>query len=97
MATTLENLMAAFAGESQANRKYLAYAKKSERSYPPPAFPAGGDFFVSFELLQKNGRILFSFIEYYYSVIEYLFDYIFFHVYLLEHEDIQKKRSGAYF
>ena len=25
---TLENLMEAFAGESQANRKYLAYAKK---------------------------------------------------------------------
>ena len=28
--STLENLMAAFAGESQANRKYLAYAKKAE-------------------------------------------------------------------
>ncbi|KLU67405.1 MULTISPECIES: rubrerythrin family protein [Desulfosporosinus] len=27
---TLENLMSAFAGESQANRKYLAYAKKAE-------------------------------------------------------------------
>ena len=27
---TLENLMEAFAGESQANRKYLAYAKKAE-------------------------------------------------------------------
>jgi len=27
---TLENLMAAFAGESQANRKYLAYAKMAE-------------------------------------------------------------------
>jgi len=27
---THENLMAAFAGESQANRKYLAYAKKAE-------------------------------------------------------------------
>ncbi len=27
---TLENLMAAFAGESQANRKYLAYGKKAE-------------------------------------------------------------------
>ena len=26
MSKTLENLMAAFAGESQANRKYLAYA-----------------------------------------------------------------------
>ena len=29
MATT-ENLQAAFAGESQANRKYLAFAKKAE-------------------------------------------------------------------
>lgn len=28
---TLENLMAAFAGESQANRKYNAYAKKAEK------------------------------------------------------------------
>ncbi len=27
---TLSNLMAAFAGEAQANRKYLAYAKKAE-------------------------------------------------------------------
>ncbi len=27
---TLKNLMEAFAGESQANRKYLAYAKKAE-------------------------------------------------------------------
>lgn len=27
---TIDNLMAAFAGESQANRKYLAYAKKAE-------------------------------------------------------------------
>ncbi|MBS3995110.1 MAG: rubrerythrin family protein [Alkaliphilus sp.] len=27
---TLENLMAAFAGESQANRKYLAYGNKAE-------------------------------------------------------------------
>lgn len=27
---TLDNLMAAFAGESQANRKYLAFAKKAE-------------------------------------------------------------------
>ncbi|GAV21974.1 rubrerythrin family protein [Carboxydothermus pertinax] len=32
---TLENLMAAFAGESQANRKYLAFAKKAEaEGYP---------------------------------------------------------------
>ncbi len=28
---TLKNLMTAFAGESQANRKYLAYAKKAEK------------------------------------------------------------------
>jgi rubrerythrin len=28
---TYENLMAAFAGESQANRKYLAYSKKAEK------------------------------------------------------------------
>lgn len=28
--TTMENLAAAFAGESQANRKYLAFAKKAE-------------------------------------------------------------------
>jgi len=28
---TPKNLMAAFAGESQANRKYLAYAKKAEK------------------------------------------------------------------
>lgn len=28
---TLENLMNAFAGESQANRKYLAYAKEAEK------------------------------------------------------------------
>lgn len=31
MGKTLENLMAAFAGESQANRKYTAYAKKAEK------------------------------------------------------------------
>lgn len=30
MTKSLENLMAAFAGESQANRKYLAFAKKAE-------------------------------------------------------------------
>lgn len=30
MSKTQENLQAAFAGESQANRKYLAYAKKAE-------------------------------------------------------------------
>lgn len=31
MPTTLENLQTAFAGESQANRKYLAYATKAEQ------------------------------------------------------------------
>jgi len=31
MATTEENLKEAFAGESQANRKYLAFAKKAEK------------------------------------------------------------------
>ncbi len=31
MATTLDNLKEAFAGESQANRKYLAFAKKAEQ------------------------------------------------------------------
>ena len=31
MPTTLENLKTAFAGESQANRKYLAFARKAEK------------------------------------------------------------------
>ncbi len=31
MATTMENLKAAFAGESQANQKYRAFAKKAEQ------------------------------------------------------------------
>ncbi|MBI5832937.1 MAG: rubrerythrin family protein [Armatimonadetes bacterium] len=31
MPTTLDNLAEAFAGESQANRKYLAFAKKAEQ------------------------------------------------------------------
>lgn len=31
MEKTLQNLMAAFAGESQANRKYQSYAKKAEK------------------------------------------------------------------
>ncbi|MCJ7730972.1 rubrerythrin family protein, partial [Candidatus Bathyarchaeota archaeon] len=30
MSKSMENLAAAFAGESQANRKYLAFAKKAE-------------------------------------------------------------------
>lgn len=38
MSKTLENLQAAFAGESQANRKYLAFAKKAEQEgYPQVA------------------------------------------------------------
>jgi len=37
---TIDNLMAAFAGESQANRKYLAYSKKAENDgkLMPPNF-----------------------------------------------------------
>jgi rubrerythrin len=35
MPTTTENLKTAFAGESQANRKYLAFAKKAEREGLP--------------------------------------------------------------
>lgn len=35
MATTEENLKDAFAGESQANRKYLAFAKKAEQDGLP--------------------------------------------------------------
>ena len=31
MSKTVEHLMAAFAGESQANRKYLAYAKEADK------------------------------------------------------------------
>src|SRR5512146_3220211 len=35
MATTIENLKTAFAGESQANQKYRAFAKKAEQDgYP---------------------------------------------------------------
>lgn len=38
MTKTLENLKAAFAGESQANRRYLAFAKKAdEEGYPQVA------------------------------------------------------------
>ena len=35
MSTTQENLMAAFAGESQANRKYLAFAKQADKEGLP--------------------------------------------------------------
>ncbi|MFX1538794.1 MAG: rubrerythrin family protein [Promethearchaeota archaeon] len=41
MGKTEENLMAAFAGESQANRKYLAYANKAEKD----GFPQVGRLF----------------------------------------------------
>lgn len=37
MATAEENLRAAFAGESQANRKYLAYAEKADQDGFPQA------------------------------------------------------------
>src|SRR5512138_2548505 len=46
MPTTLENLKVAFAGESQANRKYLAFARKAEKEgYPQIArlFRAAAD------------------------------------------------------
>lgn len=35
MSKTTDNFMAAFAGESQANRKYLAYAKQAEKENLP--------------------------------------------------------------
>src|SRR5512142_830165 len=35
MPTTLENLAVAFAGESQANRKYLAFAKQADKEGLP--------------------------------------------------------------
>ena len=37
MSKTLENLKEAFAGESQANRKYLAFAKKADEEGHPQA------------------------------------------------------------
>ena len=37
MSKTLENLKAAFAGESQANRKYLAFAHKADQEKKPYA------------------------------------------------------------
>ena len=37
MVTTQENLQEAFAGESQANRKYLAFAKQADRDGYPQA------------------------------------------------------------
>ena len=35
MSKTQENLLAAFAGESQANRKYLAFAKQADKEGLP--------------------------------------------------------------
>ena len=35
MSKTLDNLMDAFAGESQANRKYLAYAQVADKEGKP--------------------------------------------------------------
>ncbi len=37
MTDTMENLQAAFAGESQANRKYLAFARKADQEGYPQA------------------------------------------------------------
>ena len=37
MSKTQENLQEAFAGESQANRMYLAFAKKADQEGPPQA------------------------------------------------------------
>jgi hypothetical protein len=34
MSKTIDNLGAAFAGESQANRKYLLFAEKAEKAVP---------------------------------------------------------------
>ena len=41
MSKTEQNLRDAFAGESQANRKYLAFAKKAETDLAARCFPAG--------------------------------------------------------
>ena len=40
---TSDNLDAAFAGESQANRKYLAFSQKAERDGTPALPPGGGN------------------------------------------------------
>ncbi len=60
---TLDNLMEAFAGESQANRKYLAYSKKAEKDGKVNAaklFKAASDAetlhaLKHFEVAQKVG------------------------------------------
>lgn len=60
---TLENLMAAFAGESQANRKYLAYAKKAEaegKTNAAKLFRAASDAEAihAYKHLEVAGKIL---------------------------------------
>jgi len=39
LGNTEQNLKEAFAGESQANRKYLAFAKKADEEGTPPKDP----------------------------------------------------------
>ena len=43
MSNTRDNLQTAFAGESQANRKYLFFAEKAEMATAVPAGLYGGD------------------------------------------------------
>lgn len=45
---TLDNLMEAFAGESQANRKYLAYARKAEKEGKCSICGVPGDRFIEY-------------------------------------------------
>jgi len=59
---TLDNLMEAFAGESQANRKYVAYSKKAEANGKINAaklFKAASDAEAihAYKLLQVAGKI----------------------------------------
>ena len=56
MPTTDENLATAFAGESQANRKYLAFAKQAERD----GFPAVAKLFrtaAEAETIHAHGHL----------------------------------------
>jgi rubrerythrin len=56
MASTEENLKEAFAGESQANRKYLAFAKKAEKD----GFPNIGRLFrttAEAETIHAHGHL----------------------------------------
>jgi rubrerythrin len=62
MSKTDQNLMSAFAGESQANRKYLAFAKKAQdEGYPQIAklFKAAADAETAHAMnhLQRAGEI----------------------------------------